>query len=121
MATMNGVTPEQMAKDIVTELEDKLVSVSGLTFQKLTAITRYLNRDKISGRSEAWFTKNFDSLVTDAITEIVEARHKQLVKYLASKENADKRGAFVELLARGVAFKDAVKQTGYNPDLDTDK
>lgn len=118
---VGGKTAEELLKEAKAELEDKMVEISGLSFQKLTTITRYLNRDKISGRSEAWFTKNFDSLTTESLTEIITARYKALTKQLAAKENADKRGAFVELLSRGVAFKEAVSQSGYNPDLDTEK
>lgn len=115
-------TPDEMAKEIINSaFEDQDVTVTGTTYQKLVTVVRYLNRDKIQARSESWFQKNLDNLVSDGLYDVINARHKALIKYLATKDNADKRGAFVELLARGVVFKDAVAQTGYNPDLDTEK
>ena len=108
MATMNGVTPEEKAKDIVNEaFEDKMVLISGTTFQKLTTIVRYLNRDKIQARSESWFNKNFDSLSTDALDDLIKAREKAIVQYLAKKELDEKNEAFNDLVARGMAVPDA--------------
>src|SRR3977135_3656592 len=77
MATMNGVTPEQLAKEIIADtVESKMIDMSGTAFQKLETVVCYLNRDKIAARSQAWYKKNFDSLVTDAVETLVSAREK---------------------------------------------
>ena len=111
MATMNGVTPEVMANDIIkAATENKSVVVSGTSFQKLTTVVRYLNRDKISARSEKWFRESFDRLVTDAVETLITAREKAITDYMAKKELDDRNKAFAELCARGTAVQDAYKQ-----------
>ncbi|SRR5258708_6816271 len=108
MALLEGKTPEVMAKEIVNAVvEDKMVLISGTSFQKLTTIVRYLNRDKIQARSEAWLAKNFDGLVTDAVEELVKAREKAITDYLKKKEQSDKDEAFRELVAKGISVPDA--------------
>jgi hypothetical protein len=108
---MNGVTPEQMAKDIVkAAVEDKMVLISGTTFQKLETVVRYLNRDKISARGDTWFRKNFDSLTSDAVETLINAREKAITDYQNKKELADKNEAVNELVARGIEPGTAYKQ-----------
>jgi hypothetical protein len=108
MATMNGVTPEEKAKDIVNQaFEDKMAMISGTTFQKLTTVVRYLNRDKIQARGESWFNKNFDSLTTDALDDLIKAREKAITSYLAKKELDEKNESFRELVAKGMAIPEA--------------
>lgn len=121
MALLEGKTPEQLAKDIVSNaVESVMIEMSGTASQKLETVVRYLNRDKISARGENWFRKNHDSLVTDAIEELVNARSKAINKYQDKKENDGKRELFLMLLTKGIAFKDAVTQSGYNPDMDNE-
>lgn len=111
MATMNGVTPEQKAAEIVNAaMEDKMVLVSGTAFQKLETVVRYLNRDKIQARGDNWFKKNFDTLVTDSVTTLVEAREKAISDYLKKKEQTDKDEAFRKLVARGITVPEAYKK-----------
>lgn len=112
MATLNGITPEQMAREIVNNaVESKMIEISGTSFQKLETVVRYLNRDKISARGEGWFKKHFDSLTSDAVETLVTAREKAIVDYQNKKELQDKDELFRTLLARGtaieVAYKDA--------------
>ena len=116
----NGTqTPEQMAKDIVkAATEDKLVEISGTAFQRLDTITRYDNRDKIQGKGENWFIKNHQRLVTDSLDTLIRNRDKALRMYLEKKDNDDRRESFLDLVARGMSYKEACDKTGYNPDLD---
>ena len=108
MALLNGKTAEELASEIVNDaVEDKLVSISGTAFQKLETIVRYLNRDKIQARGQAWFDKNVDMLTTDAMETLINAREKAIVDYLAKKELNDKDEAFRTLVARGVSVKEA--------------
>jgi hypothetical protein len=110
MALLNGQTAEQIAKDIINDaIEDKMVMVSGTSFQKLELVTRYLNRDKISARGDNWFKKNFDSLVTDCVETLVSAREKAITDYQNKKELQDKDELFRTLLARGIAIETAYK------------
>ncbi len=111
MVTDNGAkTPEQMAKDIVkAAVDNKLLEVSGTTFQKLETVVRYLNRDKIQGRSEAWFKKEFESLCSQTVELLISTREEQIVKYLAKKEQDEKSEAFRMLIARGLTVPDAYK------------
>lgn len=101
-------TPEEMAKTIINEaIEDKLVSVSGTSHQKLEVVVRYLNRDKIQARGENWFTSNHDVLFTDAVETLIAARAKAITDYLNKKEQSDKDEAFRQLVARGISVPDA--------------
>lgn len=111
MALLNGTTPEQQAKEIVNAAtEEKLIAVAGTTFQKLETVVRYLNRDKIMGKGNAWFTKNFDYLVSEAMDTLITAREKAITDYLKKKEQSDKDKSFREFVARGMAVPDAYKQ-----------
>jgi hypothetical protein len=101
MPTMNGVTPEEKAKEIVNQaFEDKMAMISGTTFQKLTTVVRYLNRDKIQARGESWFTKNFDSLTTDALDDLIKAREKAITSYLAKRNWMRRTNPFVSWLQK---------------------
>jgi len=101
-------TPKEQAAEIIKDaFEDKLVSIGGTTFQKLTTVVRYLNRDKLQARGETWFTKNFDSLCSDALDDLIKAREKAITSYLAKKEEDEKNEAFKELVAKGMAVPDA--------------
>ena len=110
MATMNGKTPEVMANEIIGDLNDRELSVSGTSFQKLATVVRYLNRDKIAARGEVWFRKNETNLITDAMETLINAREKAIVDYQAKKELADKNQALNKLVARGIKVEDAYAQ-----------
>lgn len=112
VTTDNGTkSPKEMAAEIIqAAVEDKLVQVSGTTFQKLETVVRYLNRDKIQARGETWFKKQFDSLCSDAIETLINAREKAITDYLNKKELQEKDESFRELVARGVKPEDAYKQ-----------
>lgn len=102
--------PEAIAKEIMKEVvESLLIELPGTSKSSVETIVRYLNRDKISARGETWFTKNYPTLVTDAVTELVKARCKAITDYLAKKEQDDKSKSFRELVARGTAIPDAYK------------
>lgn len=108
MATMNGQTPEQIAKAIVeSAVEDVVISISGTANQKLTTVVRYLNRDKIQARGENWFKKNEEMLTSDAVETLINAREKAIVDYLKKKEQEEKDAAFRELVAKGITVKEA--------------
>lgn len=103
-------TPQEMAKEIVkAAVEDKELTISGTTFQKLETVVKYLNRDKIQARSVAWFNSNFDRLVTDAVTLLIETREEQILKYLKKKEQDEKTSAMLDMVARGISAQDAYK------------
>jgi hypothetical protein len=122
MADMNGKSPAVMANDIIkAATEDKSVDISGTTYQKLEKIVRYDNRDKIQGKGETWFVKNQTRLTEESLDTLISNREKALTKYLDKKDNDDKRKSFLDLIARGVDYKKAVVDTGYNPDMDTEK
>ena len=111
MALLEGKTAEAIAKEIIeSAVEDKEVVISGTAFQKLETVVRYLNRDKIQARGQAWFDKNVDMLTTDAMETLINAREKAIVDYLAKKELNDKDEAFRTLVARGVNVQEAYKK-----------
>jgi hypothetical protein len=108
---MNGVTPEQLAKEIIADaVESKMIEISGTAFQKLETVVCYLNRDKIAARSQAWYKKNFDMLVTDAVETLVSAREKAINDYMNKKETQAKDELFREKVARGLAPAEAYKE-----------
>lgn len=122
MAQMNGKTPEVMANEIINAaVIDKAATISGTSFQKLETITRYDNRDKINAKGENWYTKNSERLITDSLETLITNRAKALKAYVDKKDNDDKRKSFLDLVARGLEYKEAVEKTGYNPDFDTKK
>lgn len=111
MALLDGKTAETIAKEIINDaVEDKLVSISGTAFQKLETVVRYLNRDKIQARGVVWFERNVESLTTDALETLINAREKAIVDYLAKKELNDKDEAFRTLVARGINVQEAYKK-----------
>lgn len=111
MALLEGKTAEAIAKEIINDaVEDKLVSISGTAFQKLETVVRYLNRDKIQARGVVWFERNVESLTTDALETLINAREKAIVDYLAKKELNDKDEAFRTLVARGINVQEAYKK-----------
>lgn len=110
MAQLNGKSPEVMANEIINAAVESLeIELPGTSKPQVETIVRYLNRDKISARGETWFNKNYPTLVTDAVTELVKARCKAITDYLAKKEQDDKSKSFRELVARGTAIPDAYK------------
>jgi len=103
--------PETIAAEIMKEMETSLmIELPGTSKPRVETIVRYLNRDKISARGETWFKKNYDSLVTDCLTELVKAREKAITDYLKKKEENDKGESFRQLIARGVQIPEAYKQ-----------
>lgn len=105
LAAQDNKTPEQQAAEAI--LKDELVNVSGTTYEKLTTVVRYLNRDKIQVRGETWFKKNLDILYQDTLTTLVDARHKAIVEGLKKKEDSDLNAAFKMLIKRGLTVPDA--------------
>lgn len=110
MAELNGKTPETIAAEIMKNMEDQVITVSGSTNLKLEVVVRYLNRDKISARGENWFKKNHDSLVTDAVETLVSAREKAITDYQNKKEVQAKDELFRTLVARGINKDQAYKE-----------
>jgi hypothetical protein len=114
MPLLEGKTPEQIAKEIVSEaVESAMLEISGTANQKLEVVVRYLNRDKIQARGENWFTKNFDALRSNAVETLIESREKAITDYLDKKEQAAKDDLFRSLIARGVKVEEAYK-AAYN-------
>jgi aromatic ring-opening dioxygenase catalytic subunit (LigB family) len=109
LTTDNGAKkPTELAKEIINAaIEDKMVVISGTAFQKLETVVRYLNRDKLQARSEAWFVSNFDRLCTETMETLVNAREKAIVDYLAKKEADEKAESFRLLVAKGITVPDA--------------
>lgn len=102
--------PEDIAKEIIKDaVESLMIELPGTSKLHVETVVRYLNRDKISARGDNWFKKNYDSLVTDCITELVKARCKAINDYLLKKEQDDKSKSFRELIARGTAIPEAYK------------
>lgn len=112
VSNANGARkPEDITKEIMDAMNQSLmIELPGTSKPAVETIVRYLNRDKISARGETWFTKNYPTLVTDAMTELVKARCKAINDYLLKKEQDDKSKSFRELVARGVQIPDAYKQ-----------
>jgi|SRR5215831_7029806 len=108
MAELNGKTPEQIAKDVIEQAtKDVKVSISGTSAQKLEVIVKYLNRDTILTRGENYFKKSVEALTTNALEELIEARHKAIVSYLAKREQEELDKTFHMLRKRGMSVQDA--------------
>ena len=111
ITTDNGTkTPEQMAKEIVTDINSSvIIELPGTVKEDIRKVVQYLNREVIAVRSEAWFKSNYNSLVTDMLTKLVKDRAKAITDYLAKKEQSDKDESFRKLIARGTAIPEAYK------------
>jgi hypothetical protein len=100
----------QLAAEIVKEMNTPmLIELPGTQRDNLITVVRYLNRDAIMARGENWFKKNQESLTSDCIADLVKARAKAIVDYLAKKEQQDKDESFRKLIARGTAIPEAYK------------
>ena len=107
---VGGKTAQEITKEVMASTEDTMLTISGLANTKLETVVRYLNREKISARGDAWFRRNHDNLVTDAVEQLISAREKAITSYLDKKELQEKDEAFRELVARGTVANEAYKQ-----------
>lgn len=113
-ATLNGKTPEQIAKEIVAEATTQaLVEIDGVTSQHLDILARYECRDTIQIKGERYWTKNRDRLREETMSELINNKHKNLVKYLDKRELDANNVYFQKLVSQGMD-KDAAYKAAFN-------
>jgi hypothetical protein len=114
MATLNGKTPEQLATEIVKDaVESQMIEIDGVSSQHLDVLARYENRDTIQVRGEKFWTKNRDRLREETIVNLVNGRHKGLVKYLDKREQ-DAANSYFQKLVKGGMAKDEAFTIAFN-------
>jgi hypothetical protein len=111
MALLNGQTPEEIAEEIVKQLEDRVIEVTGLSCQALESIARYDNRDSIANRGEKWYAKNKDHFEKVTLEKMLVAKKKQLDKYQEERMNTDGWKLFRLLVSKGVEHAQALEQS----------
>jgi hypothetical protein len=123
MTTEKGTqTPEQLAKTIVQDIEPPvMIELPGTVREDIRKVVQYLNREVIAVRSESWFKKEYNSLVTEMITKLVKDRSKAITDYLAKKEENDKNDSFRKLIVRGISVPDAYKDIYGTPVVEANK
>lgn len=110
MTTLNGKTPEQMASEIVKDaVTSAMVEIDGVTSQHLDILARYDNRDTIQVRGERFWIKNQDRLREETLVELINNKHKGLVKYLDKREQDANNTYFQKLVAGGMDKEQAYK------------
>jgi hypothetical protein len=110
MATLNGLTPEQIAQNIIEQTEDRVIEVTGLTCQGLADIARYDNKDAIAMRGEKWYDKNRDHLEKMSLEKLVLGKQKQLEKYLTERRITDQWKLYRLLVSKGTDDTQARQQ-----------
>ena len=114
MATLDGKTPEQIAKEIVQDaVQSQLVEIDGVTSQHLDVLARYESRDTIQVRGEKYWTKNRDRLREETLIDLINNKHKGLVKYLDKRE-LDKNNEYFQKLVRDGMNKDQAYDLAFN-------
>lgn len=110
MALLNGKSAETIAKEIIKDaVTAQLVEVDGVTSQHLDVLARYDNRDTIQVRGERFWEKNRERLREETLVEMINNKHKQLVKYLDKREENANNEYFQKLVKGGMATDQAYK------------
>jgi sulfur relay (sulfurtransferase) DsrC/TusE family protein len=110
MATLNGQTPQQIAKEIVKDaVTPSLIEIDGVTSQHLDILVRKDHRDEIDTRGENFWRKNRDRVRQEYLTEMINGAHKQLIKYLEKREKEMNLKYYESLIKGGMSANDAHK------------
>lgn len=109
MATLNGQTPEQIAKEIVNSLEDQAVMVSGMASEELLFLVRSKNVTTIEARGQKYFEKEKDNLIKAFLSDMIHNLAQAKKNYLADKEVKAQDDLFRLLCSKGIHPTEAVK------------
>lgn len=112
MPLLNGKTPEEVAADVMDQLEDQLVTVDGMRSTELDSIARYINRDSIQLRGEKFWEKNKDRLRTETINKLISLKFESITNYITKRERDAKMEYFLLLRSKGMSVEDAEKESG---------
>lgn len=113
MATVNGKTPEQMAKEIVQDaVKECLITVDGVTEQKIDDILKYRHAKDIYVKGQLWFQNNIDDLRREYVQDVVRANHVQRQKADAKAAQDEKLKYYTMLVSRGVEKAKALEMAG---------
>jgi|SRR5215475_7531927 len=113
MATLDGKTPEQIAKDIIdAATQATVIEISGVAAQALEQVMRYKYAKKIYSKGEKWFKANLENLQTEFIEKVIEAQYDQRKKLDSKQEEAEKHEYVAILVSRGVNRFKAMEMAG---------
>lgn len=113
MAQYNGLTPEQLAADIIEKMQKPiLIEISGIAGQNLEQVLRYKYAKKIYSKGEKWFAANMESLRTEFLETIIEAQYDQRKKQDEKQEENEKYEYVRLLVSRGITKYKALEMAG---------
>lgn len=120
MATLNGQTPQEMAKDIVNKaIEKVLVEIDGVTSQHLDVMVRKDNKDSLEARGEKFWIKNREHLREEYLCKLINNTHKQFVKYIEKRELDMSVKYYQSLIKGGMSANEAHKLAFNGVESDT--
>lgn len=113
MATIEGKTPEQLAKEIVSAATTSVaMELNGVRVQELDKIVRYKHAQDIFSRGETYYNKMRDQWRVEILENFVAGTFKQQEKVIVAKEQKSKLDFYNLLVARGVPKDKAMEQSG---------
>jgi len=116
MALLNGQSPEEISKEIITKaVESILVDIDGVRGQDLDELIRYKFSKKVYAKGERWFQKNLDNLRSEYLESVIEAQIKQRRKLDEKQQDNDNLEYFKLLVSRGMAHAEAMVEAGLAP------
>ena len=108
MALLNGKEPNEIAEEIMEQLEDRVIEITGAGFEALTNLARYENRDVIAAKGENWYNKNRDRLEKDTLGDFLVKKARTLDKYLQERRVQQSWELFRLLVSKGVKQDEAM-------------
>ena len=110
MATLNGQTPEQIAKNIVSEaVAPQLIEIDGVTSQHLDKLARKANLTAIEALGERHWNKNRDRFRAEVVSNFINSAFKQMVKQIEKREQEMSLTYYNALIRQGMQPNEAHK------------
>ena len=116
MAKLNGKTPVEIAKEIISEAIDPImVEIDGVRGQELEELIRYKFSKKIYSKGEKWFERNLDALRQEFLESIIKGLYKTRKKADEEQEKKDVLEYYQLLQSKGMPAQEAAYVSGLVP------
>jgi len=110
MATLNGKTPETIAKEIINDaVTTSLIEIDGVTSQHLDKLARKANLNSIEAFGERHWNKHRDQFRREVICNFINSYFKQMVKQLEKREREMAQTYYDSLIKQGMSPNEAHK------------
>jgi hypothetical protein len=110
MATLNGQTPQAIAKEIVNDaVTPQLIEIDGITSQNLDKLARKSHLAEIDALGERHWNKNRERYRNEFVVNFVRGAYKQLVKQLEKREREMAQTYYDSLIKSGMQPNEAHK------------